>query len=123
MSGWLDRRNVEPIAKPVKREKAPRRALPREGKKAKRDRDELAAAKPALLERSRGRCEANVSKLCTGVGAHAHHIQRHAQSGTNDPDNLLFVCHFCHDVLHHNPALANELGFIRRTTAPPEDAA
>lgn len=118
-----DPHEVEPIAKPTKREKAPRRGLPREGKKAKRDRDELAAVKPVLLERSLGKCEANVSKLCTGIGLHPHHIQRRAQSGANDAENLLWVCFFCHDVLHNNPALANELGFIRRTTAPPEDAA
>jgi hypothetical protein len=49
-------RDVTPIPKPVRREKAPRRGLPKVGKKAKRDQDELDAVKPELLERSRGRC-------------------------------------------------------------------
>ena len=106
--------DVTPIPKPVKREKAPRRNLPRVGKKALRDRDELATVKPILMERSGGRCEAKVSNLCTGVGSQAHHVRRRAQSGSNDSDNLLWVCLWCHDLLHHNPALANELGMIER---------
>lgn len=123
MSGRFHRDDVTPIAKPTRREKAPRRGLPRVGKKAQRDADELAAAKPVLLERSQGRCEAQVSKLCTGVGVHAHHIRRRAQSGPNDPENLLWVCHFCHDWLHYNPEEAMRLGFIVRSTGGPEDAA
>lgn len=83
--------------------------------KARKDRREMTAVRPILLERSGGKCEAHVAKLCTGVGAHAHHIRRRAQQGANDPDNLLWVCHFCHDWLHYNPEEANRLGFIART--------
>jgi hypothetical protein len=114
--------DVTPIPKPVKREKAPRRNLPRVGRKMTRDRDELEAVRPILLERSGGKCEAQVAKLCTSVGQHAHHIQRRAQSGSNDPENLLWVCHFCHDWLHYNPQAAAELGMIRRMGDPGPDA-
>lgn len=110
----LHRENVTPIPKPVRREKAPRRGLPKVGKKMKRDQDELEAVRPILMARSGGRCEAGVAKLCTGVGAHAHHIRRRSQSGANDPENLLWVCHFCHDWLHYNPEQARELGFLVR---------
>lgn len=112
----------EPIPKPVKREKAPRRGIARVGKKTLRDRAELDAVKPVLLERSKGRCEAKVSNLCTGIGVHAHHVRRRAQSGSNDLENLLWVCAFCHDLLHHRPALANELGMIEPSWTP-DDAA
>lgn len=120
----LRRDDVTPIPKPVKRERAPKRGLPKVGKKMKRDREELAETRKVLLERSGGRCEARVSKLCTGHGTIVHHVTRRAQSGPNDPDNCLLVDMFCHDVLHNNPAMANELGMIRRySNASPEDVA
>lgn len=116
MSGYLHRDEVTPIPKPTRREKAPQRGLPRQGKKAKRDRAELDAVKPALLERSGGRCEAKVAARCTGVGVTAHHVQRRAQSGPNDLDNLVWACRACHQELHDNPEKAYEAGLMRRSS-------
>jgi hypothetical protein len=87
--------------------------IPRLSKKARRDRDELAAARPVLLERSRGRCEARVSPRCTGVGVQAHHVERRVHGGTNTPDNLVWLCWFCHDRIHANPIEAMARGLLR----------
>lgn len=102
---------VEPRFKVERKPKKPKR-LRRVGKKGERDREELAETKPVLLERSRGRCEARTSSLCTGVGVHAHHVRRRSQGGSNDPTNLLWVCFFCHAAIHANPEQARELGMI-----------
>jgi len=104
---------MEPRFKEGKMPKRPSRGLRRVGKKAQRNMDELADARPALLERSRGRCEAQWSQLCTGIGVHPHHIVRRSQGGDNTPDNLLLVCYFCHDLIHHNPAEALVRGYLR----------
>jgi len=44
-------------------------------------------------------------KVCDVCGAVVesialHHIQRIADGGTNDPENLQLVCHVCHDEIH-----------------------
>ncbi len=95
-----------------KKPKAPSR-IPRVGKKRQRDNDELADARPVLLERSRGRCEVRWSNLCTGVGNQAHHIVRRSAGGTNDPASLLWTCYFCHALIHDNPEEARSRGVLQ----------
>lgn len=70
------------------------------------------ATKRALLERSLGRCEAGFVLGCTGVGVHAHHKKRRAQLGSDEPENLFWVCMFCHDAIHRHPEAARELGLL-----------
>ncbi len=94
-----------------KKPKAPTR-IPRVGKKRQRDNDELADARPVLLERSRGKCEARFSDLCTGYGVVPHHVVRRSQGGDNSPENLLLVCWFCHALIHDNPTDAREKGLL-----------
>ena len=77
--------------------------------------EEMHAARSVLMARSLGRCEAAVSPQCTGVGAHAHHVRMRSQGGTNEPENLLLVCLFCHSHIHHNPADSYERGFLKRS--------
>lgn len=100
-------RDTEPKMKPA------RKRLPRVGKKGKRDAKELHEARPLLIERSRGRCEARCSRLCTGIGVHAHHIRRRSQGGDNSLDNLLWVDAMCHDAIHAMPDAARQMGFLR----------
>lgn len=105
--------SIEPRFKEGRPVKARPKGLNRVGKKTQRDLDELAVSIPIIKERSRGRCEAAWSDLCTGRGEHAHHIVRRSAGGTNDPDNLLWVCWFDHDRIHSNPAEALVRGLLR----------
>jgi 5-methylcytosine-specific restriction endonuclease McrA len=93
---------------PLKR----KRGLRRFGKKARRDRDELAEVKPKLLARSGGYCEARVSKHCTTVGTDPHHIVRRSQGGKNGLDNLVWTCRACHDEIHAYPEAARAVGLL-----------
>lgn len=104
---------MEPRFKQGRPVKAQPRGLRRVGKKAQRNIDELAEVKPFLLERSRGRCEAQIANLCTGIGVHAHHVVRRSQGGDNAAENLLWVCWFCHDRIHSSPEDATARGFLR----------
>lgn len=94
----------------VTRFKEPRRKKP---SKMTTDAREMRAARLVLLERSGGRCEARFSELCTGIGVHAHHIKRRSSGGSNDPSNLLWSCHFCHDRIHSSPAEALVAGLLK----------
>lgn len=75
---------------------------------------EFQAAKPLVRERSRGRCEAAASPNCSGQGGHVHHRRLRSQGGTNELDNLLDVCVWCHSFIHGNPALSYERGWLVR---------
>jgi hypothetical protein len=92
--------------------KRPRR-MQRVSTKMRRNREELGLARPLLLERSQGQCEARISHLCTGIGIHAHHIERRVHGGTNALENLLWVCWFCHDRIHAHPAEAVTHGLLK----------
>jgi hypothetical protein len=95
--------------------RTPKRPTPirRVSPKTQRDRAELAAARRVLLERSRGRCEAQISSRCSDIGMHAHHVARRSHGGTNTPANLLWVCWSCHDRIHAHPAEALARGLLR----------
>lgn len=77
---------------------------------------EFEAMKPIVRARSRGRCEAMVSARCGGRGTNVHHRRLRAQGGTNDLDNLLDVCIWCHSHIHANPTQSYELGLMLRST-------
>jgi hypothetical protein len=65
------------------------------------------------FDRAKGRCEAHVAAAsCTGRAEHAHHRMLRSQGGSDDPANLLAVCHRCHDWIHRNPAWSYERGFL-----------
>lgn len=95
------------------------------GKKARRDRNELAAVRPLVLKRG---CEYRnyltvrtellatlVSQppiTCAGTLA-AHHAVRRSQGGSNDPTNLICLCSRHHNWVHMYPATSKELGLLR----------
>lgn len=97
------------------RRRTPLRAV---GKKGRLDAAGVRAAKAELLLRSQGRCEARgFSPLCTGYGIHAHHVVRRSQGGRNEPSNLLWVCHPCHERIHACPADALVAGLLKPGSA------
>ncbi len=89
-----------------------RTRLQQVGRRGRRDRADRAVTLEVLLARSGGGCEARCSELCTGEGAHQHHLLRRSQGGTNTADNLLWVCWWCHRHIHDNPAESFVAGFL-----------
>ena len=83
------------------------------GRKGARDQADRRNIRRALMARSGGRCEARWSEFCTGVGVHAHHLRRRSAGGTNDLDNLIWVCAFDHQRIHDCPAEALVRGFLK----------
>ena len=72
-----------------------------------------AAARLVVFRRSMGMCEAGWDG-CVRVASHAHHMKRRSQGGLDEPQNLLAVCHVCHDLIHRNPKQAFEKGHLVR---------
>ena len=79
-----------------------------------RFRDDLDAITPALVKRAGGKCELAGVGLCSGR-PHRHHKLRRSQGGTNDLDNLLYVCDAHHEIIHRNPAWAYTHGYLTRS--------
>lgn len=97
---------------PLKKPKRMKRA----GKKMARDRDELEAVTPELLARSNGRCEAKFSDRCRTYGTMKHHVVQRSVGGSNDLDNLKWVCAPCHGAIHADEPAAHEAGLLKRST-------
>jgi hypothetical protein len=78
-------------------------------------------ATPALVERAGGKCEARIILVCGRNEriAHRHHKLPRSHGGTNDLDNLLYVCDACHNWIHGHPAEAYKLGLLRRSKSDP----
>ena len=85
-----------------------RTPLARVGRKRKANAAEWWQARRWCLDRAQGRCE-----VCGNKATEAHHILRRSQGGTNDPSNLLAVCHACHARIHAQPQWAFERGYLR----------
>lgn len=64
--------------------------------------------------RAQGRCEARCAPSCAGRGAEAHHRRRRSQGGSDELENLLWVCAWCHTWIHEHPAVAYEKGWLLR---------
>lgn len=62
------------------------------------------------------RCTVGAASGCTGRAEHAHHRRMRSQGGTDTAENLLAVCHACHDHVHAHPAEAYRRGWLERTT-------
>lgn len=95
------------------------------GAKGRRNRLEMAAARPEVLARG---CEFHsytrgadaswfirargLSPICAGP-LDAHHARKKGQGGPNDPSNLICLCRRHHDFTEDEPALAREIGLLR----------
>lgn len=75
-------------------------------------------ARQAVHDRADGLCEGRCAPNCAGQGAHAHHVRLRSQGGTDDLENLRWLCHNCHSWVHASPYEAYRLGLLERTTAP-----
>lgn len=64
------------------------------------------------FDRAGDRCEVRRAEGCTGRAEHAHHIRLRSQGGSDDPANLLAVCHACHEWVHKNRDEARKHGWI-----------
>lgn len=104
-------------SKPLKRGAPPKRkAWLRNTGLARRARvhgESLRVARLEVQQRSGGRCEAQVPKVCKGTGHHAHHVILKARGGPDTAENLMWVCHACHAWIHANPAAATLAGLMR----------
>lgn len=91
----------------------------RPGKKATRDRAELAKVKPFLIERSGGACEAACSELCTPErrrpGTEIHHVKKRSAGGSNDLRNLMWVCNPCNGWVENHPDAAYAAGLVTKS--------
>jgi hypothetical protein len=58
---------------------------------------------------------------CEICGEHAaterHHKLRRSQGGTDDKDNTMDLCGWCHAEVHRNPEHSYREGYLRRRTA------
>jgi 5-methylcytosine-specific restriction endonuclease McrA len=76
----------------------------------------------ALRERARGRCE-RCHRPDHKVICQAHHKRLRSQGGSDEPDNLAYLCSTigtrqgCHQWVHDNPAEAARDGWIIRSVA------
>ena len=80
------------------------------------DSAELKASKVIVRSRSRGFCE--ITHLgCTGRIDQVHHKRRRSQGGDDTPENLLGVCAKAHELIHANPELSFERGWLLHAAA------
>jgi hypothetical protein len=81
---------------------------------------ELKAQEPALIKRAGGKCEANTTACGKGFRMyHRHHRLMRSHGGTNDLDNLMWVCDGCHTYIHNHPKESYEKGWLIRSTYQP----
>ena len=48
-----------------------------------------------------------------------HHRKLRSQGGSDEPANLLSVCAFCHEWIHHNVEDAHNMGWLVRSWETP----
>lgn len=90
-----------------------------ERRSKRRNAARYAQARAVVYDRSGGQCEALIEGVCLSRGDQAHHVRRRSQGGSDDPSNLKWVCDACHGHIHANPAAAEELGLLRRSSFSP----
>ena len=84
---------------------------------------ELRRSKAIVRERSGGRCEfvgwyghaGSGMSVCTRDAVHFHHTQPRSHGVDHRPENLLHLCHDCHEDIHHHPHWAYEHGYLMRS--------
>ncbi|WP_363324762.1 HNH endonuclease [Corynebacterium ciconiae] len=60
-----------------------------------------------------------VPPACVWEGQHLHHRQLRSQGGGHTTENLVLLCHTCHEWVHRHPAQARERGLIVPGTRDP----
>ena len=77
---------------------------------------QLNISRRLIVARSHNFCESG--RYCGHTGEHAHHVVRRSQGGSNGIENLLWLCHQCHEWIHTHVAEARELGLLASKVAP-----
>ncbi|ALC05946.1 hypothetical protein CDES_07685 [Corynebacterium deserti GIMN1.010] len=73
-----------------------------------------------VSERSEGHCEVGLIAIgCTTRGEHKHH--RKISGREHLVENLLDVCHICHEWIHRNPQLSRASGWLVKMNYQPGD--
>lgn len=75
------------------------------------------AAREQVAARAAGWCEVKWDERCVRYGSHAHHKLRRSQGGAHTPENLVWACHVCHELIHRNPAEAKSRGWLKSPEA------
>jgi hypothetical protein len=91
------------------------RGISKRARTARREQREYVEARRVVAHRAGGQCEAAFGLSCKGTGSEAHHKLRRSAGGSNDPENLLWVCggpDGCHERIHQNPDVARARGLL-----------
>lgn len=73
--------------------------------------------------RAKGLCEVRVSDMCPGAGAQFHHRKRRSHGGDHTMANGLWVCMWCHDFIHRQPAVSYAMGWLVAAESDPAETA
>ena len=71
-----------------------------------------------IYERGGGKCE-RCGKPLEYTEMQLHHVVPATMNGTNNPHNLMCLCHDCHKLIHGNPYI-NQLFIERKLREHPE---
>lgn len=95
-----------------------RKPLPKEGRKAERERSAVASFRAEVRRRAGGWCE-GATPACPPhrhAGAHAHHVwPSDRDRGVHDPERGKLLCAAGHDWTHAHPAEAERRGLLGRS--------
>ena len=72
-----------------------------------------------VINRAAGYCEVMFAAACTGRAEHLHHRKLRSQLGRHEVENLLHICHQCHNWIDAHPAASYERGFLVRGVREP----
>ncbi len=79
--------------------------------------DEEHRAMSKQVRREHPVCQVRRPFRCGGQSTDGHHILSRARGGPNERWNYLATCHLCHMLLHRNPKLAQEAGWLAKVGA------
>lgn len=90
--------------------------LPRESKRHRESGRIPPEVRAEVRARSGGRCEATgIHHRCMGWAMQMHHRLPRGLGGKHTAANLLDVCDNAHRVIHANPAISYEIGYLRHS--------
>ena len=82
--------------------------------RSRRTPDIPASVRAEVVRRSGGFCEIDHAD-CTNIAVHMHHRRLRAQGGRHEAANLLHLCGEAHRMVHANPTLSYEQGWMIRS--------
>ena len=86
---------------------------PQSARRRKRDAG-YPSSRKAVYERAGGLCEVQANWRCERHGHQVHHIAGRQGPDPHNPDGLLLCCRPCHELIHAQPSLSYENGWMVR---------